>query len=130
MVAFDCYGGGRYLDPAALRHRHADAFVQLANEIAARLRLPLLLSRHGGTDFPRLFMHRLHHAAAVLAEANPAAFLVVAVDAADNSVTAARERGGQERSFVHDFVLLKELPLNVRFVVTARTGRLQSLRPT
>ncbi|MBZ4421773.1 trypsin-like peptidase domain-containing protein [Myxococcus sp. RHSTA-1-4] len=128
MVVFDCYGGGRYLDPAALRHRPADAFVQLANEIAAKLRLPLLLSRRGTSDFPRLFMHRLHHAAKVLAAASPEARLVVAIDAADNSVTAARERVPPETSFVHDFVLLQELPPNVRFVVTARTGRLSELR--
>ena len=128
MVVFDCYGGGRYLDPAALRHRPADAFVQLANEVATKLRLPLLLSRHSTSDFPRLFMHRLNHAAAVLAAASPEALLVIAIDAADNSVTAARERGSPETSFVHDFVLLQELPANVRFVVTARTGRLPDLR--
>lgn len=127
MVTFDCYGGGRYLDPAALRHRHADAFVQLANEVAAKLRLPLLLPRHGASDFPRLFMHRLRHAAEVLAAASPDAFLVVAIDAADNSVTAARERRPPEVSFVHDFVLLEGLPPNVRFVVTARTGRVGDL---
>jgi hypothetical protein len=128
MVVFDCYGGGRYLDPAALRHRPADAFVQLANEVAAKLRLPLLLSRHGTSDFPRLFVHRLRHAAEVLAAASPKALLVIAIDAADNSVTAARERGLPETSFVHDFVLLQRLPPNVRFVVTARTGRLPDLR--
>ncbi|WP_434380578.1 hypothetical protein [Melittangium boletus] len=128
MVVFDCYGGGRYLDPAALRHRPADAFVQLANEVAAKLRLPLLLSRHGTSDFPRLFMHRLRHAAEVLAAASPGALLVIAIDAADNSVTAARERGLPEMSFVHDFVLLQGLPPNVRFIVTARTGRLPDLR--
>ncbi len=128
MVMFDCYGGGRYLDPAALRHKPADAFVQLANEVATRLRLPLLLSRHGTTDFPRMFMHRLRHAAETLAAANPNALLVVVVDAADNSVTAAEERGPPESSFVHDFVLLRELPGNVRFVVTARTSCLKGLR--
>ena len=128
MVVFDCYGGGRYLDPAALRHRPADAFVQLVNEMAAKLRLPLLLSRHGTSDFPRIFMHRLHHAAEVLAAASPEALLVIGIDAADNSVTAARERRPEEKSFVHDFVLLRGLPPNVRFVVTARTGRLADLR--
>lgn len=128
MVVFDCYGGGRYLDPAALRHRPADAFVQLANEVATKLRLPLLLSRHSTSDFPRLFMHRLRHAAEVLAAASPEALLVIAIDAADNSVTAARERGFPETSFVHDFVLLQGLPSNVRFIVTARTGRLPDLR--
>ena len=127
MVVFDCYGGGRYLDPAELRHHPADAFTQIANEVATRLRLPLLLRRHGNVDFPRMFMHRLRRAADVLAAHSPGALLVVAIDAADNSVTASRERPSPEKSFVHDFVLLGSLPENVRFIVTARTGRLDSL---
>ncbi|MBS7812855.1 hypothetical protein [Roseococcus pinisoli] len=127
MVTFDCYGGGRYLDPAELRHHPADAFTQLANEVATRLRLPLLLRRHGNTDFPRMFMERLRRAAVALAARNPGALLIVAIDAADNSITAARERPAPEPSFVHDFVRLGSLPGNVRFVVTARTGRLDTL---
>ena len=127
MVTFDCYGGGRYLDPAELRHHPEDAFTQLANEIATQLRLPLLLRRHGSTDFPRMFMERLRRAAEALAAGSPGALLVVAIDAADNSVVAARQRPTLEPSFVHDFVRLGSLPGNVRFVVSARTGRLDTL---
>ena len=128
MVKYDCYGGGRYLDPSALRHRSQDAYVQLTNELAARLRLPLLLSPHRGSDFPRLFASRLKHAAQALAAQHPDALVVVAVDAADNAVTAAQERSPVEESFVHDFVRLTEQPENVRFIVTARSGRLDQLR--
>ena len=128
MVKYDCYGGGRYLDPSALRHRSRDAFVQLTNELAARLRLPLLLSRHHGSDFPRLFANRLKHAAHALAAQHPAALIVVAVDAADNAVAAAQSRMPVEPSFVHDFVRLTDQPENVRLVVTARTGRLETLQ--
>jgi hypothetical protein len=127
MVTFDCYGGGRYLDPAELRHHPRDAFTQLANEVATRLRLPLLLQRQGNTDFPRMFMERLRRAADMPATRGPDALLVVAIDAADNSVTAACERHTPEASFVHDFVRLSTLPGNVRFVVTARTSRLGNL---
>jgi hypothetical protein len=52
----------------------------------------------------------------------------VTVDAADNSITAARERPTPETSFVHDFIGLGSLPGNVRFMITARTGRLFSLQ--
>jgi len=55
---------------------------------------------------------------------NDDALLVIAVDAADNSVTAASTQSPPEKSFVHDFLTLGELPKNVRCVVTARTGRL------
>ena len=100
MVKYDCYGGGGYLDPSALRHRPRDAFIQLTNDLAARLRLPLLLSRHDGSDYPRLFSNRLKHAAHALAARNPDALVVIAVDAADNAVVAAQERNPAESSFV------------------------------
>ena len=127
MVKYDCYGGGRYLDPSALRHRTQDAFLQLTNELAARLKLPLLLSRRQDSDYPRLFASRLGHAAQALAAQHPAALIVIAVDAADNSVHAAQQRAPVEVSFVPDFVRLTELPENVRFIVTTRTGRLEHL---
>ena len=128
MVKYDCYGGGRYLDPSALRHRSRDAFVQLTNELAARLRLPLLLSPHHGSAFPRLFVNRLKHAAHALAAQHPDALIVIAVDAADNAVAAAQSRMPVESLFVHDFVRLTDQPENVRLVVTARTGRLETLQ--
>ena len=128
MVTYDCYGGGRYLDPSALRHRSRDAFVQLTNELAAQLRLPLLLSPYHGSDFPRRFKNRLKHAAHALAAQQPGAMIVVAIDAADNAVRAAQEREPPEPSFVREFVQLTEQPENVRFVVTARTGRREELQ--
>lgn len=127
MVKYDCYGGGRYLDPSALRHRPRDAFLQLTNELAARLKLPLLLSRRQDSDYPRLFASRLTHAAQALDVEHPDALIVVAVDAADNSVHAAQQRAPVEVSFVPDFVRLTELPENVRCIVTTRTGRLEHL---
>ena len=127
-VKYDCYGGGRYLDPSALRHRTQDAFLQLTNELAARLKLPLLLIRRQDSDYPRLFVNRLRHAAEVLSARNPDALIVIAIDAADNAVYAAQSRSPAESSFVHDYVRLTDQPKNVRFVVTARTGRLGLLQ--
>ena len=128
MVKYDCYGGGRYLDPGALRHRPRDAFVHLTNDLAVRLGLPLLLSPHQRSDYPRLFAIRLKNAANALAGQHPDALVVIAVDAADNAVAAARSRVPMEPSFVHDFVRLTAQAENVRFVVTARTGRLGTLQ--
>lgn len=129
-IKYDCYGGGTYLDSNALRHRPIDAFLQLTNELAARLKLPLLLSRHQGSDYPRLFANRLKHAADALAAQQPGALIVIAIDAADNAVVAAQSREPAERSFIHDFVGISGQPENVRFVITARTGRLAQLRLT
>lgn len=125
MVIYDCYGAGRYLDSDALRHRAQDAFLQLTNEVAVRLDLPLLVTRPGMTDPPRVFANRLRHAARALAAQVPDALLVIAVDAADNSITAAKVH--KSKSFVHDFLALGDLPANVRLVVTSRSGRLIAL---
>ena len=128
MLRYDCYGAGRYLDPSALRHRTKDAFLHLTNELAVRLRLPLVILPRSDTDHPRQFMRRLCHAAGTLHSKSPAALVVVAIDAADNAVVAAERRQPREHSFIHDFVRLTDLPPNVRFVLTARTGRLQHLQ--
>jgi hypothetical protein len=127
MITYDCYGAGRYLDPSALRHRRADAFLQLTNELATRLQLPLLLTRRPDSDYPRLFMARLRAGAAALAAECPGALIVIAIDAADNAVFAASSRIPAEPCFVHDFLGISDLPDNVRFLVTARTGRLNEL---
>ena len=127
MVTFDCYGNGRYLNSDGYRHRVPDALLQLSNELAAQLRLPLLLSPSSNIDYPKIFKKRLVRAAEVIASTNPDALLVVAIDAADNSVTAANTRPLSEKSFIHDFFALGDLPCNVRFVVTARTGQIPAL---
>lgn len=127
VLVFDCYGGGRYLDSDAYRHRPPDAFLQLSNDLARLLRTPLLVSRSPDLDYPRVFKKRLEKVAEVVAAEAVDALLVVVVDAADNSVTAAKTRSPEEKSFVHGFVTLGDLPDNVRLVVTGRTGRLPTL---
>ena len=127
IVIFDCYGGGRYLDSDAYRHRGADTFLQLSNELASQLRIPFLLCQSKDHDYPRAFKKRLDKASEVVASKNQDALIVVVVDAADNSVTAASSQSPPERSFVHDFVSMSQIPENVRFVVTTRTGQLPSL---
>ncbi|WP_428000767.1 hypothetical protein [Acidovorax sp.] len=128
MAVFDCYGAGSYLDASELRHRPQDAFVQLANEISQQLRLPLLLVPSATRDYPRAFRKRLEVAAAAMAAIAPDALLVVAVDAADNSVLAAQTRSPPESSFVHDLVTMDGLPANVRILISARSGRLDDIR--
>jgi hypothetical protein len=128
MIVFDCYGAGRYLDSDAYRHRPKDAFLQLANELAAKLRVPLLLTRCDGVDYPRALHRRLWQAAEALRVEAPDALLVIAVDAADNSITAARRMVPVERSFVEDVIAFGDLPETVRLLLTARTGRLNELQ--
>ncbi|MFN7923415.1 MAG: hypothetical protein U0Q16_25155 [Bryobacteraceae bacterium] len=127
MLVFDCYGAGTYLNSDAYRHRARDAFRQLANDLSAKLGVPLLLTQNDNADYPRLFHHRLEKAAQVLSRSKSDALLVVAIDAADNSLAAAGSRAPTESSFVTDVVNLSDLPDNVRLILTTRTGRLQML---
>jgi hypothetical protein len=64
----------------------------LINEIAASFSVPSFLVGSGRVDFPKLFMEQVETAAELLREKDPTAYLVVAVDAADNSVEAALTR--------------------------------------
>ncbi|GAA5531408.1 ATP-binding protein [Herpetosiphon gulosus] len=125
MIVFDCYGGGRYLDADAFRHRAQDAFLQLSNDLAREIRIPLLLNRSTAHDYPRAFKKRLERAADVIAANNPSALVLIVVDAADNALTAALTQG--DKCFISDFLSIGTLPSNVRLLVSARTGRLPML---
>lgn len=127
MIVFDCYGAGSYLDASRLRHLPGVAFVQLSNSISQKLGLPTYLVPSESTNYAREFRRRLEVGAEVLTKTNESGLLVLAIDAADNSIAAARSRGTADSSFVTELISMRDLPTNVRIVVTARTGRLNEL---
>ncbi|WP_375428502.1 hypothetical protein, partial [uncultured Sphingomonas sp.] len=126
LIVYDCYGEGSYLNANGYRHRAEDAFLQLGNDVAARFLLPPMFAERG-VDHPRRFAAKLCAAADALAARSPDALLVIAIDAADNAVTAARQCVPPEPAFVHAFARLGELPANVRLLLSARMGRLAEL---
>ncbi|MEZ8282134.1 ATP-binding protein [Vibrio splendidus] len=127
MIIYDCYGAGTYMDSEAYRHRPKDAYLQIINETSARLRLPLLISQDSSVDFIKAFSERIRSASKVLEAQEDNALLVVVIDAADNSVTGAKQCQPEEVSFVHELIKIGNLPSNVRLIISARTGRLDSL---
>ncbi len=127
LISYDCYGGGTYLNSNAYRHRREDAFVQLANELALECKMPAFLPSSRVKDFAREFHGQLVRAGALLSQHDPRSLLVIAVDAADNAVTAAKARKEEDRCFIPDFLALGELPTNVRLIVSARTGQISEL---
>jgi len=128
VVIFDCYGAGSYLDPSLSRHRPAEAFTQLSNDLAMQMQVPFLIPHKENPNISASFRRRLNLASEILAEDSPDGLLVVIVDAADNAVYAAKKSTPPEPCFVHDFIRIANLPDNVRFVVMARTSRLDSLK--
>jgi hypothetical protein len=127
-LVYDCFAKGGYRRSSTPRHQHAQAYVQISNELAARgLCRPLVPSPTAtAQDYSRALMDRLSTASAALAATHPGGLLTIVVDAADNAVMVADERA--ERAFVPD--LIREVsPPNVRFVFLCRTERRHLLNP-
>ncbi len=128
-MVYDCFGNGEYRRSGSPRHRHKDALVQIANELAALgLCDPLIpASNADNTDYLRAFAHRLQQSITTVRVRNEQALLCIVVDAADNAEIAAKELGS-ERSFARD-LLHESLPDGVRLVVLCRTERQTLLDP-
>jgi hypothetical protein len=122
-VLYDCFGDGLYRSTLHYRHRHQDALVQIANELAARgLCHPLIPTVHADAKmYMRAFLHRLTQAANLLRARNRGACVCVIVDAADNAEMAAKELG-EYGSFVRDLIRAPHIE-GVRLAFTCRTHR-------
>ena len=126
VIVFDCYGNGTYRNPDDIRHIHRRAIPQMTNELAARTGGPLLLRFDmPSEDLLREFYGRVQTAVSLVRKENPEALVVIAVDAADNSLHAAAEK--HQESFIND-LMARELPDGMRLVVSCRTENLGLLR--
>lgn len=125
-VLYDCFGDGLYRNALNFRHRHRDALVQIANELAAQgLCHPLIPSAHADAkNFMRAFFGRLKQAIGLLRAQDPEASLCLIIDAADNADMAAEEQG--ETAFVRDLIRTA-FPDGVRLAFTCRTHRRERL---
>jgi len=126
-IIFDCYGAGSYLDVIDKRHKPDWALMQISNEMAIRTGSPFMLLPPGQPVevLFREFLDRLRIAGEIVKRINPEAQVVIIVDAADNSITAAEQ--SSEPSFVIDLVKLA-MPDGCTLVLTTRTHRLDSLK--
>lgn len=123
VVLYDCFGDGLYRSSLYLRHRHRDALVQIANQLAAKgLCHPLIPTAYAeAKQYMRAFIHRLTQAIGLLKARNPEAHLCLIIDAADNAEMAAEELRDSS-SFVKDLIRTP-LPVGVRVAFTCRTHR-------
>ena len=128
-VVYDCFGNGEYRRPGSPRHRHKDALVQIANELASiGLCDPLIPSSSADdADYLRAFGNRVRQSTVFIRTHNSQALLCLVIDAADSAEIAAAEFGS-EHSFVRD-LLREPLPDGVRLVVLCRTERQELLDP-
>jgi hypothetical protein len=128
-VVYDCFGSGSYRSASGYRHRHKDALVQIANELAGRGLCHPLIPTHNAdsSHYVRAFLHRIRQAVASLQASHTDAILCIAIDAADNAQIAAHEIG-EPRSFARD-LLREQMPEGVRLIELCRTERRHLLDP-
>lgn len=128
-ILYDCFGNGQYRSATGYRHRHKDALVQMANELASKgLCHPLIPTINADSSaYVHAFLYRLTQVVQILRAFNANSLLCIVVDAADNAQMAAVEIG-EARSFVLDLIREK-LPDGVRLVFTCRTHRQELLNP-
>ena len=108
VVVFDCYGAGRWRDPADSRHLPRRAFLHIANLLAGRGLCDVLLPSTNPEDLTRAFRARLVQAARTLRRGDSAARLVLVLDAIDHAAMQAGATGSQ--SFAH--LLLQSLSIS------------------
>lgn len=125
VILFDSYGAGSYLNPSDNRHLHKEALLQISNEMAKKLGSPFLLNSESEPYILiREFKSRVEDAVNILRKRDSNSILVLIVDAADNSVTAAQKN--KTKSFIQD--LVNEVYVEgFRLVVTSRSHRIKTL---
>lgn len=127
-IAYDSFGAGKYRNRSEARHKHRDALVQIANELAAMgLCGPLLVDNlDSEKDITFTFLSRIDTAVKTIKAAYEHATLTILIDAADNAEMAAKQFN--ESCFAHE--LLRELmPLGSKLVFLCRTERIDLLKP-
>ncbi len=127
-IVYDCFGSGKYRNRSEPRHRHRDALVQIANEIAAQGLCEPLIPRSNDLDdaLLRVFLNRIENAAKSLRKTNNDNILAIFIDAADNAEMAAKEFS--EPCFANQ-LLREKIPDGCRLIMLCRTERIHLLNP-
>jgi len=126
-LVYDCYGAGSYRDQSQPRHLSLQAFTQLSNDLARLTNTPLFFPYHEREDMAPSFREKLKVTSEFFAREHPESLLVIVIDAADNVTAHAASQTPPHKCFVNQLVSFRDIPQNVRLVVTCRTSRLSKL---
>jgi hypothetical protein len=124
-ITYDCFGNGTYRNRLKFRHRHKDALVQIANELANKGLCELLIPTDNDIDrISAAFQERISDAVNRFRKTHPTGKLVIAVDAADNAEMVAKDNS--DIAFPSD-VIQQGLPDNCILVMLCRPERMNML---
>lgn len=127
-IAYDCFGSGKYRSRSEPRHRHRDALVQIANELASMGLCDRMLVKDTTheNDIMRDFLNRIELSIKSLKQTVDSARLFVLIDAADNAEMAAQEFG--DSCFANE-LLREEFPQDCKVVLLCRPELIHLLKP-
>ncbi|RBQ29471.1 F0F1 ATP synthase subunit delta [Aliarcobacter vitoriensis] len=125
-VIFDGFANGAYRSPKDQRHLHKNGLIQIINEFAIQgLCLPLLPRNTTTDELLKAFYNRLEQIVFEVKSHDENSIVIIILDAADNTQTAALEFGLQS-SFSNDLLGIP-LPNGCKIVALSRTERLNIL---
>lgn len=125
-VIFDGFANGAYRSPKDQRHLHKNGLIQIVNEFSIQgLCLPMLPKDVSSDDLLKAFYNRLEQIILEVRDNDKNSVVLIILDAADNTQTAAVEYGLQS-SFTNDLLQIP-LPNGCKIVALSRTERLNIL---
>lgn len=127
-ISYDCFGSGKYRSRSEPRHRHRDALVQIANELASMglCERMLIKDTTHENDIMRGFLKRIELSIKSLKQTVDSAKLFILIDAADNAEMAAQEFG--DPCFANE-LLREKFSQDCKMVLLCRPERIHLLKP-
>lgn len=128
-VAYDCFGGGSYRNPAKLRHKANKALVQIVNQLAEKGLCKYLLPVRGHEEdyYYHNFLKCISHVVREIKKVHDDGKLFILIDAADNAEILAKERN--ESCFANNLFKI-ELPQGCCLVMLCRPYRKKLIDPS
>ena len=125
-LIYDCFGAGEYRNPAKTRHQHHVAILQIVNELAVKGLCHFVIpGNYNCRQYLNALWKRIEETVQNLRRSSSNANAYIFIDAADNAIMAAQERG--EDNFVTDLINSYSSQY-CKLILSSRTERLNLIK--